>query len=427
VIGRSISKVMLTLISCALLVACSPSEGDQDQQGIDSTQQSNIVSIQPSPGAEVSAPDTATADVFNNENWEEVVQDADRFKGAAVTLTGEVFNVLEGSDGYNRFQIYTDPAAKRGNTHIAVRGGPAVKKGYQVRVTGTLLGVRVATAVSGRELRIPEVEAESVEVIGPPSVVTPTVTPSPTKEPTSTPTPTNTPTPQPSPTAEPATNTPTAGPESEMELEVIATPAPPVETDVPPTETPVPATDTPVPPTDTPAPEPTPEPTATPEQVAALPPVEGPLPLTIEADLLQLSGPMVTGQDPAASVGYIEPSESDQSWDGYGDLPPTGEASIDIVVPSDGTYTIWSRMWYGHVDANSFWLIVDDQQPIKIGNDDGPYEVWQWVGWKDGSRSDKVTVELTEGQHTLRVVGREAGTRIDKLLITDDLNYTPEP
>lgn len=409
VIGKSVVTVLLALLLCVVLIACRLS----DEGGSSQPTQSAAGGRSRSAGSPTATPELPL-EVLTNENWEVASQDADRYRGTSVALVGEVFNVLEDSEGYHRFQIYTDPKAKRGNTHIVVKGGPVVKKGYQVRVAGTLLGVRVSTAVSGRELRIPEVEAESVEVIGPPSVVTPTATPSPTRVPTDTPVPTASPTPR------PATSTP------EPTVEVVATAKPttgPASTETP---VPEPTAEPTAEPTVESTVEPTPEPSPTPAPPTAAAPLEVPMSLSIEVDSAQLSGPMVAGLDAPASVGFVESSESAQDWDGYGDPPPTGEASVQIVVPRDGTYAIWSRMWYGHVDANSYWLIVDDQPAIKVGNENGDYRSWKWVGWRDGSRSKKVTVELEAGTHTLQVVGREAGTRIDKLLVTDDLDCVPE-
>jgi len=33
---------------------------------------------------------------------------------------------------------------------------------------------------------------------------------------------------------------------------------------------------------------------------------------------------------------------------------------------------------------------------------------------------------LTAGQHTITIDGREAGTRLDQILITNDLSYVPQ-
>ncbi len=400
--GRSVAIIFCAALLMGALVGCGRSSETRD---------AGRASPQPAVGSRGQFQDpaasalTPTPAALTNDDWEVASRDIEKYRGVSVVLEGEVFNVLDDADGYHRFQIYTDASAKRGNTHVAVKEDPRVKRGYQVRVVGVVAGVRVAQAVSGRELRIPEVEAQSVEIIGPPSVVTPTAIASPTPEPTATTRPTASPTPAPATPTSTATRGSTATPES-------PTPAPTAE----PTRVP----------TGTPAPEPTPESSPMTPPAATSAPVEGPLPLSIDAGSAQLSGAMAVTEDSGAPSGrYIESTVSDQEWDGRGDPPATGEATVQVVVPHDGEYAIWSRMWYGHVDANSYWLIVDNQPAMKVGNDASGYKSWKWVGWRDGSPSNRVTAELTAGVHTLRIVGREAGARIDQLLVTDDLDYVP--
>ncbi len=368
---------------------------------------------------------------LTNESWEQVSRDPDRYKGARVAITGEVFNVLGQVDGFHRFQIYTDAAAAKGNTHVASKDDPGVKQGYQVRVVGTLRGLRVSRAVSGAELRVPEVEAESVEIVGPPSVVTRTATPTATATPRPSATPTSTAT----SVAATATRTPTS---TGTPKPTAATPAPMPLTA---TATPVPATTTPtaMPPTATPTPMPATgvAATPTPKPGTLLRPPPTPTrgasrqgesqPIMVDVGSGQVSGSMVAGEGGGAPSGkYAESTVSNQGWDGTGTPPPTGEVALSVTVPRDGTYAVWTRLWYANIDGNSIWLIVDQQPGIKVGNEDDGYKKWKWVGWRDGSTSSRVTVKLSAGTHTVRLVGRETGTRVDAVLLTDDLSYVPE-
>ncbi len=137
----------------------------------------------------------------------------------------------------------------------------------------------------------------------------------------------------------------------------------------------------------------------------------------------QVSGPMAVGADPGAAGGqYIYSTVSDTGWDGKGNPPPTGEANFSVTVPHDGNYAIWAHLWYANVNANSYWLIVDNQTAIRVGNEDEGYRQWKWVGWRDDSPSNRIWVPLTAGSHTIRMVGREAGTRLDRVVVTDNGN-----
>ncbi|MHB1159673.1 MAG: hypothetical protein ACYC3V_04995 [Chloroflexota bacterium] len=413
---RSAAIVVGVVAASLILVGCGI--GDGNRSAVQGAGQGGTPAK-----TEQSSPrgnDSATPTVLNTENWELVAQDPERYKGSPVVVDGEVFNVLDESDGYFRFQIYTDPTAAKGNTHVAVKSDPKVKKGYQVRATGTVKGIRVSRSVSGKELKIPEIEAETVEITGPPSVVTPTAT--------STPSPSLTPTTVPTVTPSPRPATATATPKASSS----PTAAPATATSQPsPSPSAAPATDTPsaspspavtLPPEAASSPEATPEPTP---PAAAVP--EGPVSVEAYAGQAQLSGPMAMGADDGAANGqYVYSTVSDTGWNGRGNPPPTGEAVLSVEVPRDGSYAVWARMWYGNVNANSYWLIVDSQPPIRLGNDDGGYRQWKWVGWHDDSPKNRVAVELATGQHTLRLVGRESGTRLDRVLLTDDPNYVPQ-
>jgi hypothetical protein len=154
---------------------------------------------------------------------------------------------------------------------------------------------------------------------------------------------------------------------------------------------------------------------------------QGDMPMVVPAHAAVVSAPMTVGQDPAAMGGqYLYTTASDQKWQGRGDPPATGTAFLQVEVPRDGKYAIWLRMWYVDGNGNSVWMSVDGQPPIKVGNDDRGYRNWKWVGWSDGDTNHRIVVTMTAGPHTLRLIGREAGTRVDTVLVTDDTKSTPQ-
>ena len=57
---------------------------------------------------------------------------------------------------------------------------------------------------------------------------------------------------------------------------------------------------------------------------------------------------------------------------------------------------------------------------------------WQWDAvnlWGSGEEFmpeiDPVVFSLSPGEHTLRIIQREDGAKLDSLLITNDLSYVP--
>ncbi|MBI4491602.1 MAG: LysM peptidoglycan-binding domain-containing protein [Chloroflexi bacterium] len=212
---------------------------------------------------------------LTNAEWEQVAREAGRYLGSEVDLTGQVFNVLGTYDGAFHFQMYTDPSARKGNTHVAVPGdGGRVRSGDEVRVVGHLEREQVTTSVAGTELRVPYVVAERVGPAGqdladpspapalaaaspapPEQAVSPAPMPSPVAEaapaaaqpPATQAPPTQAPAAQPPATQAPATQPPaTQAPATQ----VPATQAPATSvsaTQVPPTQVPTQAPPTPAP------------------------------------------------------------------------------------------------------------------------------------------------------------------------------------
>lgn len=147
--------------------------------------------------------------------------------------------------------------------------------------------------------------------------------------------------------------------------------------------------------------------------------------LWCEAEKSSLASPMVSGTDSTASNGvYIYTTVSDST-----NVPPTttGAATLSFNISEAGMYTFWSRTNYGGEFQNSYLLQFDGGTLYKVGNENTGYSTWKWVDWYNGdvSTTNIVKVSLTAGNHTLKVIGREANTRIDKFLLTTDAAYTP--
>ncbi len=104
-------------------------------------------------------------------------------------------------------------------------------------------------------------------------------------------------------------------------------------------------------------------------------------------------------------------------------LPTTnGQVTMTVTVPSAGTYRVWSRIMAPDSTNNSYYLTIDSTTcGAVVGNIDGataiPANTWKWVDYKDANSSTKVDVSLTAGTHTLVLTGKEAGLKVDRLLL----------
>jgi len=122
-----------------------------------------------------------------------------------------------------------------------------------------------------------------------------------------------------------------------------------------------------------------------------------------EAENGSLSSPMVSVSDGSASGGYYIWSQTVNS----------GTATYTVSIPSDGIYTIVGRVNTASQASNSFFIKIDQ------GNE----EIWHTAitsgSWmEDTAHLDAgltliYEVELTSGNHTIILRGRETGTKLD--------------
>ncbi len=92
-----------------------------------------------------------------------------------------------------------------------------------------------------------------------------------------------------------------------------------------------------------------------------------------------------------------------------------GNAKFKINVPSSGTYQFWARTWWYDACGNSFFVILDDKPAVYI--EDATYQTWHWV------KGPKL--QLSAGQHTIRIQNREDGARLDQFMLINNTQYVP--
>lgn len=152
------------------------------------------------------------------------------------------------------------------------------------------------------------------------------------------------------------------------------------------------------------------------------PPPSGAL-IWCEAESATVISPMLKGNDTSASGGsYLYTTGTDTS-----NVPPvgTGSASFTINVPSAGNYVLWTRVRYVDGEQNSHFVRFNNSTSyIVVGNDD-VFGSYRWVNFRDANPSSVITVNLSAGNNTISFFGREANTRIDKILLTTDTNFVP--
>ena len=153
-----------------------------------------------------------------------------------------------------------------------------------------------------------------------------------------------------------------------------------------------------------------------------------PFRLELEGESAKLTAPMAIGEDAAASgVKYVSsPTES------------AGLAAFTFSVPAAGDYVVWTRVLGPTSSNDSFFVSID-------GHGEDVYDVfdaldlpekWNLWHWRPvNSRDNRLrhidrdprVFPLEKGEHALVFRARESGTRLDRLIITNDRAFVPPP
>ncbi|MCP4745024.1 MAG: hypothetical protein GY874_02630 [Desulfobacteraceae bacterium] len=144
--------------------------------------------------------------------------------------------------------------------------------------------------------------------------------------------------------------------------------------------------------------------------------------LFIEAEDGYMNAPMAAFQDTDASAkGYIEAPNGS----GYlsGPSKSNGYAEYTFEVPTSGDYIVWGRVLAANGKDDSFFVSMDNGSSVLW--DVQMSGSWIWDQLVDRGETSAATFYLTAGTHTLTVYQREDGSKLDKILITNDMEYTP--
>jgi len=101
-----------------------------------------------------------------------------------------------------------------------------------------------------------------------------------------------------------------------------------------------------------------------------------------------------------------------------------GQSTGTIGVAEPGQYTLWVRMWAPAATSDSVFAQIDDQCPVTV-DDATTGSSFVWVNFSDGKPSQSITYNLTAGNHTITLAGREAGAGVDRVLLTSNPTCVP--
>jgi hypothetical protein len=145
--------------------------------------------------------------------------------------------------------------------------------------------------------------------------------------------------------------------------------------------------------------------------------------IVLEAEAATLRSPVVQQNDSGASGGKFITNTAANG----------GYARFTVNIPKAGTYVVWGRVQAATDSNDSFYVTADNGTRDIYDMAEGKWSsAWQWTvvngrgatGGPAAISPRKFT--LTAGSHTFRFDGRELNSRLDKILITDDLAYIPQ-
>jgi hypothetical protein len=130
--------------------------------------------------------------------------------------------------------------------------------------------------------------------------------------------------------------------------------------------------------------------------------------LWVEAEDATVQRPFaVSGDASASNDQYIASTQSSTA------TPPT-TAHVTYTNTLNGPAAVWLRIYCPSSSADSFWIRYSSNSFGNFFNTTGVYGSWIWVKWGEVPSSDQLTIAY-----------REAGTRLDRVLFTNDLGFTP--
>jgi hypothetical protein len=145
----------------------------------------------------------------------------------------------------------------------------------------------------------------------------------------------------------------------------------------------------------------------------------------LEAETGHLTDPMQVDADDTATEQHIRvPAGTEEVLEAS---QATGMAAYSVLIETSGFYVIWGRVQADAQTPSSFFLTLDQDPALvwEFSNDRAALtsETWQW---QQALQQTTPVIFLAAGQHTLTLQHRQAGVKLDRLLLTNDLDFVPQ-
>ena len=105
--------------------------------------------------------------------------------------------------------------------------------------------------------------------------------------------------------------------------------------------------------------------------------------------------------------------------------PVSAKVDLEFDILTSGEYYVWMRIYGPDTDTDSYWAGFDGTYDAvwMTGNEQGIDYTWEQV--ETDENNEDYSHDLNTGIETLNLDYREAETRCDRILVTDDPNFVP--
>ncbi len=100
-----------------------------------------------------------------------------------------------------------------------------------------------------------------------------------------------------------------------------------------------------------------------------------------------------------------------------------GQVTTSVSVPTAATYSLWSRVMPADAANNSYMLEIDGTQCYVVSSPTPG--AWTWINYQDGTANSPIRLSLAQGAHSVKLIGRQPGVEVDRLVFTSDATCTP--
>jgi hypothetical protein len=102
-----------------------------------------------------------------------------------------------------------------------------------------------------------------------------------------------------------------------------------------------------------------------------------------------------------------------------------GSATTTLNAPTATTYRVWSRMMVPDTTNKSYFLEFDGANCFNVGGGSISASTWTWIDYAGGNSNSKVQLALTQGSHTVKLIGNAPGVKVDRIIMVSDLTCVP--